>query len=73
MPTETASRWWWPLTRWWGIYGLIIFIGLIMRLIDAATSWYAEQTTPAIERRSTETPVGLPNQPSWTTPGRRIP
>jgi hypothetical protein len=34
LPSRTASRWWRPLTRWWGILGVIIFIGLVMRLID---------------------------------------
>ncbi len=26
--------WWRPLTRWWGIFGVIIFMGLVMWLIE---------------------------------------
>jgi hypothetical protein len=36
LPSRTASHWWRPLTRWWGIVGIIIVIGLVMRLIDSS-------------------------------------
>jgi hypothetical protein len=34
-PARPAYPWWRPLTNPWGILGLIIFIGLVLRLIDA--------------------------------------
>jgi hypothetical protein len=37
LPSRTASRWWRPLTRWRGIVGVIIFIGLVMRLVDSSS------------------------------------
>jgi hypothetical protein len=34
--------WWRPLTTAWGIYGIIIFIGLVLSLIETAERWYAQ-------------------------------
>jgi hypothetical protein len=34
LPSQPAPHWWRPLTRWWGIIGVIIFVGLVMRLMD---------------------------------------
>jgi hypothetical protein len=31
---QPRPRWWRPLTRWWGIVGVIIFIGLVLSLVD---------------------------------------
>jgi hypothetical protein len=33
-PDQAPPPWWRPLTRWWGIFGVIIFIGLVMWLIE---------------------------------------
>jgi len=40
-PNQTPSRWWRPLTRWWGLCGVIIFIGLCLSLFDSAARWFA--------------------------------
>jgi hypothetical protein len=31
---QPRPQWWRPLTRWWGIAGVIIFIGLVLSLTD---------------------------------------
>ena len=36
-PDSNKSPWWRPLTNAWGIFGLILFIGLVLRVIDGAT------------------------------------
>ena len=43
---RSASRWWRPLTQWWGLLGVIIFIGLVMRMIDSSTAWRVRQSEP---------------------------
>jgi hypothetical protein len=49
-PGKTATRWWRPLTNRWGIFGIIIFIGLVMSLIENSARWYAGQSqqTPTV-------------------------
>ncbi len=42
-PERPPSPWWRPLTHPWGILGLIIFIGLVLRLIDGAADWMTRQ------------------------------
>jgi hypothetical protein len=32
---QAAFRWWRPLTRWWGIVGVIIFIGFLMQQVES--------------------------------------
>jgi hypothetical protein len=43
---QNASPWWHPLTQWWGIFGVIIFVGLVMRLMDNGSHWFASPPTP---------------------------
>jgi hypothetical protein len=38
---RATPPWWRPLTNVWGIFGLIIFIGLALQLIDGAVDWIA--------------------------------
>jgi hypothetical protein len=50
-PSHAASQWWRPLTRWWGICGVIIFIGLCLSLFDNAARWFAGQPFVSAERQ----------------------
>ena len=59
MPTQ-VTPWWRPLTRRWGICGVIIFIGLVMLLIERGTDWYAEQISPLIQSRDAQIPIEHP-------------
>ena len=56
-PQKRAKPWWRPLTNRWGIFGLIIFIGLAMSLIDNAARWVEQQlaATPA-----PQPPIAIP-------------
>jgi hypothetical protein len=36
---NNTKRWWRPLTRWWGIVGTIIFVGLVIHLIEYSARW----------------------------------
>jgi hypothetical protein len=48
-PNQAPPPWWHPLTRWWGIFGVITFIGLIMWLIDNSGFRRAKPPAP-VER-----------------------
>jgi hypothetical protein len=43
---DQAPPWWRPLTRWWGIFGVIIFIGLVMWLIENSGFQPAKRSVP---------------------------
>jgi len=73
MSNNNASPWWWPLARWWGICGIIIFIGLLMSLIDNEASWYTDQPAPSTERQGTEAPGERPDQRSEASVDRNSP
>jgi hypothetical protein len=53
-PQQPTAPWWRPLTRWWGICGVIIFAGLVMSLVDGASQWSAEQPAAAIKQQLTD-------------------
>ena len=38
-PQRPGKPWWRPLTNRWGIFGVIIFVGLVMALIERASEW----------------------------------
>jgi hypothetical protein len=63
-PDQTASRWWRPLTNGWGIFGVIIFIGLVMRLVDGFGHWLARQPVSSSIEQPTTVPVAQPDQSS---------
>jgi hypothetical protein len=42
-PKAPTKPWWRPLANRWGIFGLIIFIGLVISLIDNSVR-YARQS-----------------------------
>jgi hypothetical protein len=53
-PNQSALRWWQPLTRWWGLCGVIIFIGLCLSLFDNTARWFAGQPSVSAEPQVTE-------------------
>jgi hypothetical protein len=61
---QTSSRWWRPLTNGWGILGVIIFIGLVMRLIDGLGHWRARQLDSLSNEQATTVPAAQPGQSS---------
>ena len=58
-PERATPQWWRPLTNAWGLFGLIIFIGLVLQLIDGAADWMARhRASPArAQAESLEQPV----------------
>jgi hypothetical protein len=62
-PERTTAPWWHPLTNAWGIFGLIIFIGLLLRLIDGATDWMARQQAAFSAARAAGTQAGMLDHP----------
>ena len=38
-PPRPIKPWWRPLTNRWGIFGVIISIGLVMTLIQNVSEW----------------------------------
>ena len=70
---QTAPRWWWPLTRWWAICGVIIFIGLFMSLIDNVAHWQTDQPTASIERQGVEAFGQRPDQRNEASTDRSPP
>jgi hypothetical protein len=61
---QTASRWWRPLTNGWGIFGVIIFIGLVMRLIGGLGHWRVRQPVSLPSEQATTVPAAQPDQSS---------
>jgi hypothetical protein len=55
-PDQASSRWWRPLTNGWGIFGVIVFIGLVMRLIDRFGHWRARQPLSLTNEQATDGP-----------------
>jgi hypothetical protein len=47
-PDRNAPQWWHPLTNRWGIFGLIVFIGLVLRRIDGVAGWAVRQPSPLL-------------------------
>jgi hypothetical protein len=63
-PDQAASRWWRPLTNGWGILGLIIFIGLVMRLIDGLGHWPTQQPVSLSSEQAATVHAAQPDQSS---------
>jgi len=51
-------------TNGWGIFGVIIFIGLVMRLIDGLGHWRARQPISLSNEQATTVPAAQPDQSS---------
>jgi hypothetical protein len=69
---DHVTHWWWPLTRWWGVCGVIIFIGLAMQVIEYGTKLYAEQISPVAQGREMQSAPKGAEQRSSTSPRGRI-
>jgi hypothetical protein len=50
-PNQAASHWWRPLTHWWGVCGVFIFIGLVAFLIGRAVRWGEDQLGSSLLNR----------------------
>jgi hypothetical protein len=70
---QTASRWWRPLTSGWGIFGVIIFIGLVMRLIDGLGFSRTGQPVSLSNEQATTFPAAPPDQTSARSRPSRAP
>ena len=42
-PERQSVPWWRLLTNKWGIIGLIIFVGVVLRLAESAADWMSRQ------------------------------
>ena len=56
-PTQPTTPWWRPLTSRWGILGLIIFAGLVLRSIDLLSGWFAAQFDKPSVDHAASTPI----------------
>ena len=72
MPNH-VTPWWWPLTRRWGICGVIIFIGLVMLLIERGTAWYSEHISPPVQSREPQIPINHPAPTNLKASGQITP
>jgi hypothetical protein len=43
-PAQPAAQWWRPLMSRWGILGLLIFVGLVLRSIELVSGWFGSAT-----------------------------
>jgi hypothetical protein len=55
-PAQAAAQWWRP-TSGWGILGLIIFAGLVLRTIDLVGGLLAAQLDKPSIDRAAATPI----------------
>jgi hypothetical protein len=70
LPDQTTSRWWRPLTNGWGLFGLIIFIGLVLRLIDGLSHWRTKQPVSFSNEQAASVAPAQPDQPSGRSRSR---
>jgi hypothetical protein len=63
-PERPTFPWWRALTNFWGMFGLLIFIGLVLRLIDGAASWAARQPSPLFARHESQAVSAPPAESS---------
>jgi hypothetical protein len=60
---QANSQWWRPFTRWWGIFGVLIFIGIVMSLVDhSARLLRAKQTNELSGKQITSTTAAQVDQ-----------
>jgi hypothetical protein len=67
-PERPTFPWWRALTNAWGIFGLIIFIGLVLRLIDGAADWMARQQAAFSTARAIRPQAEMPEHPPSQSP-----